>query len=131
MKMDLPELITKHNPFAIKRRGQIKCFENYEDCYLFVFREIIRKYPRGFIDVPLLIHELTECKLGEAYSLVRKITPLLNNELYLYLDFRDFPESTFRQLSNLFRALHTISETSFDESAWLDAYNWFFEFMIE
>lgn len=131
MKMDLPELITQHNPFAIKRKGEIKCFDSYEDCYLFVFREIIRKYPRGFVDVSLLIHELTGCRLGEAYSLVRKITPLLHNELYLYLDFRDFPESTFSQLETLFRALHTISETKFDAKAWLNAFKWFKEFMTE
>lgn len=129
--MDLPELITKHNPFAIKRKGEIKYFDNYEDCYLFVFREIIRKYPRGFVDVSLLIHELTGCRLGEAYALVRKITPLLHNELYLYLDFWDFPDSTVKQLETLFRALHTISETSFNVKAWRKAFMWFENFMTE
>lgn len=127
--MEISKLILEHNPFAIKIKGELKYFETYEACYDYVFRYITVNCTRGFIDVMLLISDLTGSNLKDARLIFQKMKKTVQSE-YLYLDFRCFTPGTEEEIERLFKGLHTISETKLNEEMFYRSLNRFMEFIL-
>lgn len=113
------ELIKKYNPFGVKNdAGECMLFEDYGKAYAHVLKVLKKEYPRGFIDISLLLHGLTHQPLGACINVIGKpafIRELGENPLG-GTDYLCAPEDGVfpkESIERLFKAFHTISETQF------------------
>lgn len=122
----MEEIMKRLNPFGIKdETDEFMVFSDYGKCYLYVLKKAKEMFPRGFIDVPLLISYLTHCSIGEAEKLSSKFTLIsLENDIYL----APWSENPKVEIDMLMRSLHTLSDTQFS----VDYFNWaWYEFTKE
>lgn len=119
---DFADLIERFNPFGFKEKdGRIMSFENYGKVYAYTLERIALTFPRGYIDIPLFIHNETGMPIGDCEDMTRNMKCIgLDREEYLVEIWEPTRERTmfFRQLM---QGLHLISETPFSESYFQDA----------
>lgn len=127
------ELIKKYNPFGIKDdAGECMLFEDYGKAYAHVLKILIKQYPKGYIDISLLLHGLTHQPLAACINAISKrafIRELGENPLG-GTDYLCAPEDGVfpkERIERLFKAFHTISETQFAQGyfnvAWDEVLN--------
>lgn len=113
------ELIKKYNPFGIKDdEGDVMLFDDYGKMYSYVLKFLKEQCPKGYIDIPLLMHMLTRQPLSVCITFVRKNTFIrclggMQNISRDYIYFCPPVDGVFpkEKIENLFNAFHTISET--------------------
>lgn len=112
------ELMEEHDPFAIKdEKGKIKFFKTYEDVYYFVLMHLFYNNRRGYVDLVLLVSQLTKLTIKESETVVADMHGLWGKEDALIIPMpwiKEFEEQT-EDLKNLFKCLHLITETKFNE----------------
>lgn len=118
---DFEDLVKRVNPFGIRdEKGTAMTFNDYGKCYFFVLCFLYEKYPKGFIDVPLFLHELMGNTLNDARRIAKKL-PFITTENEIFLcAWIDKVSKPKQQAEMLMRALHTLSDTKFST----DFYNW-------
>lgn len=123
------EMIERYNPFGFKKdNGVIMMFEDYSAAYYYALQKLGTDFKKGVIDVPLYISDRTGLPISEAEHIFDDMKSLLGKEELLDIDLRTF-DGAERRLRDFIKALHTISETKFDEVAFQDAYAKFKQFM--
>lgn len=115
------DLIKRLNPFGIRaENGEASTFEDYGKCYYFVLMFLREKFHKGFIDLPLALHLLTQIPLQDAKRIARKFPFVkLDNDIYLCA-WEDRESNPKYKAELIMRSLHTLSETKFST----DFYNW-------
>lgn len=114
------DLIKKYNPFGIKdEKGESMLFENYTHVYKHTLDVISSEFPRGYIDLALLLNKLTQQPFSVCKMFVKKKSFVRNFGSNMMFD--DYvlictPENGIfpkEKIEALFKALHTLSETQF------------------
>lgn len=118
---NLDGLMKKLNPFIMRdERLEPFWFEDYGKCYLATLSFIKERYPRGFIDVPLLLHQLTQYSLSETERMVQEMNFIQTDRGIYLLGWEDKENNPKRKAELLLRSLHQLSETTFS----VDFFNW-------
>lgn len=118
---DFEDLIKKVNPFGLRTEDGAACtFENYGQCYYFVLKCLRAWFHKGFIDMPLALHKLTQMPIQDARRIAKKFPFIsLHNEIYL-CGWEDRNSNPKHRAEMIIRSLHTLSDTKFST----DFYYW-------
>lgn len=115
-KCDFETLIEVHNPFAIKSTdGNIKFFANYTEVYLYVLNVLYLQFPRGYVDLILLVNILTNLPVGACEEMFQQMKPLWgeSSERMVNYDWDSCCVKNNAAVVDIMRCLHVISETPF------------------
>lgn len=118
------ELMVLHDPFGIKdEKGNIKFFKSYEECYTFVLQHLFAHNRRGYVDIVLLVSQLSKVKLTECKALVDCMRGLWGTDdaRMIRMPWHEDFETDYHDLVMLFKCLHLITESKFDESMFRSA----------
>lgn len=124
---DLGKWIMEYNPFFIKENNEIKHFANYGEVYLYMLRLIRQHFPRGFVDVPLLMHKATGQPLAVCVTFAKKskfITTTIGGIITFEPTKGTLPKEKYEKLM---RAFHALSNTQFSQDYFNDAWSKFLE----
>ena len=119
---DFVELIESYNPFGLKQPdGDTRIFKDYSEVYLFVMNELYKKFPQGYIDLVVFLHEQTSMPVEVAEEFVREWNKygISDSVNLLRLDVKDVQRDIY--LRQLMRGMHEISGTLFDEDMFIKA----------
>lgn len=116
------DLIMRFNPFGFKQTNGDTCaFKDYGEVYLYTLNTLYQMFPRGYVDIPLWLCEMTRMPLVECRRVVRTWRSMgIDREEITVALWDDCPERNYT-LEHLMRALHTISGTIFSSSYFADA----------
>lgn len=119
-------LVNRHNPFGfIMSNGLPYDYINYREAYYECLIKLFEMFPRGYMDLPLFIHKQMNLNLPDAVRFVNALKPMgIKSEILLLMIWEQSKERN-NVLEVLFRALHTITESTFDKSSFLMALNEF------
>lgn len=110
----LEQVIKEYNPFGFKEEnGRIKIFHDYGKVYLYALKKLYESFPKGYIDVPLFMHEQIGMPLSVCVMTVKKFPYIKTiNEGIYFCEPVDgiWPKE---KIEHLMKALHTISQTNF------------------
>lgn len=122
-KLDLTDFIQKHNPFGVKNEdGEIQYFKTYKEAYLYVFRLLHTHFTRGYVELPLLLHELTQMKSTECTRMMHLFKSEWGKDEVRLMEYNFLcEENSFEDLRIILRTLHRLSGTQFDEEMMLQA----------
>ena len=123
---DFEDLIKRLNPFGFKdENGESMTFENYGECYLHALKVLKEQYPRGFIDMPLFIHDNMKVPLKTAAIFARRFKfKNMPGEVY-GIPWGGENENPRYQAECFMRNLHSLSETEFSQGYFNDAWERF------
>lgn len=111
----------KLNPFVMRDVRLEPCwFEDYGKCYLAALSFIKERYERGFIDIPLLLHQMTQYSLCDAERMKREMTFIHTDRDIFLLGWEDKESNPKHKAELLLRSLHQLTDTSFS----MDFFNW-------
>lgn len=119
---DFVDLIERYNPFGLKQPdGDTRIFKDYSEVYLFVMNELYKKFPQGYIDLVVFLHEQTSMPVEVAEEFVREWNKygISDSVKLLRLDVKDVQREIY--LRQLMRGMHEISGTLFDEDMFIKA----------
>ena len=118
---DFEDLIKRVNPFGIRvEGGEAASFTDYGKCYLWVLCFLRDHFLKGFIDVPLFLHQMTQMSLTDAKNIAKKL-PFIEMEKEIFLcPWQGEEAEAKHQAELMMRALHSLSGTKFsnDFFAW-------------
>lgn len=119
-KLDFAALIEQHNPFGIKgSAGNPLFFDDYEEVYSYVLKVVKDMFPRGYIDLVLLINILTHLNTNECYNVFRGMRGLWGDQAERLIKINWQNAQDYNELREglkiLMRSLHVISETPFND----------------
>lgn len=115
---DFGEIMSNHNPFGCKSEsGKIQMFQNYERAYWHVLQHLLQHNRKGYVDIVLLIHELTQINLTAALEVAKTMRGIWGKEdaRLLKMPWFELDNEDIEDLKLLFRCLHTITGTTLDE----------------
>ena len=118
----------QHNPFAIKViDGSIKFFATYTDVYLYVLNVLYMGYPRGYVDLILLVSDLTRLKVSDCEQVFRDMRSIWGPtpEKMIVYKWDSTDRADHKGLEEVMKCLHIISGTQFDEEAFAKALDLF------
>ena len=115
-------IVRRHNPFGfIGPNGQPYDFSTYNEAYFHCLIKLFEMFPRGYIDLPLFIHQQMQLNLPDAVRFVKTLNPMgIKGEIQL-LPIWAKSKQRDDMLEVLFRAFHTITESTFVKSSFLSA----------
>ena len=112
---DFAEMMEKYNPFALKNeKSEIMMFENYRKVYEYTLKRLYEKYPRGYIDLVLFVHEECGIPFADAEREVKGWRKYCANSVTL-VEWKKADMARNNELRNILFSLHLITETSFNE----------------
>lgn len=113
---DFADFIERFNPFGFKQpNGEVCIFEDYGKLYEYTLKKLYESFPRGYLDLSLFLHEQTGMPIGDCEDVVRGWKREgISSDVHLLEEGWEPNVERDRYLVNLFKALHTISETKFD-----------------
>ena len=125
---DFETLIMQHNPFAIKAMdGRIHFFATYSEVYLYVLNVLYMQYPRGYVDLILLVSDLTKLKASDCEQVFRDMRSIwgATPEKMIVYKWDSTDRADHKGLEEIMKCLHIISGTQFDEEAFAKAMDLF------
>lgn len=125
---DFETLIMQHNPFAVKATdGSIQFFANYCEVYKYVLGVLYSQYSRGFVDLVLLVSDLTRLKVGDCEQVFRDMRSIWGEtpERMIAYNWDSTDRADHKGLEDVMKCLHIISGTHFDEEAFTRAMDHF------
>lgn len=125
---DFETLIMQHNPFAVKAMdGRIQFFTNYCEVYEYVLNILYCQYPRGYVDLVLLVSDLTRLKVGDCELVFRDMRSIWGEtpERMIAYNWDSTDRTDHKGLEEVMKCLHIISGTQFDEEAFAQAMDQF------
>lgn len=123
---DFATIMSNHNPFGCKSEtGKVQMFQNYERAYWLVLQHLYEHNRKGYVDIVLLIHELTQVNLTAALEVVRPMRGIWGKDdaRVLKMPWFELDDEDISDLKMLFRCLHTITSTTLDEGMLQTAVN--------
>lgn len=123
---DFEEMIERYNPFGFKdKSGKIGMYPTYKEAYYACLQALYEAFPKGFIDVPLFIHEQTGLPIRDAESEFARMKSYLGDCDIIKVDWFEERSRLVRELRPFMQAMHLITETKFDENFFLSAVDTF------
>lgn len=111
---DFCDMMEKYNPFALKNeKSEIMLFDTYKEVYEYTMKRLYDKYPRGFIDLVLFVHEECGIPFADAEREVKSWRKFFDKP-ELLLDWNQ-PENREYLLRKILFSLHLLTETDFNE----------------
>lgn len=115
------DLIKRLNPFGFRQEnGDSMTFADYGKLYLYTLKRLKSAFPKGYIDLPLFLHDMTKCPLSTAVRFVNKFTLITTDRGVCLCPWEDEKSNPKYTAEMIMRSLHTLSETKFST----DYYNW-------
>lgn len=124
---DFEDLIKRVNPFGIRiEGGEAASFADYGKCYFWVLCFLREHFHKGFIDIPLFLHQIMQMSLTDARNVAKKLPFIeMENEIFL-CPWEEKDADVKHQAELLMRALHSLSGTTFSN----DFFSWAWEQFI-
>lgn len=120
------DLITRFNPFGFKEQdGTSMAFPNYGEVYLFTLRRLQSQFPRGFVDITLFIHQMSQMPMSDCKQVVKSFKTLGLNDGVMLIEYWNPETNPKYEFEKIMRAFHTLSETTFNKDYYNDAWNTF------
>lgn len=115
------DLIENYNPFAFKKEdGDTEIFRTYKDVYLYTLKKLYLMFPRGYCDMCLFVHVRTQLPFTDSCQVVKSFKSMGVEDVEL-IDFRTQDLGRKVHLERVMKALHTISETKFNDAMFMEA----------
>lgn len=115
------DLIERYNPFGYKKEdGETCTFRTYKDAYLYSFKQLYLMFPRGYLDLVLFVSQQTKMPHADSVRIVKTWKSLEVTDVML-VDLRTNDNARKFDLMRIIKALHTISETRFNEAMFSEA----------
>ena len=119
----LEDLVKRLNPFGVKINNKMVTFDDYAEAYLYVLKLLKKKFPRGYIDVPIFISEMMGVSFKAGQMFTETIVKYSHMENDAILCAWKDPNTNVRYIMELLmRDLHGLSETEFSnddfQKAW-------------
>ena len=115
-------LLNYCNPFGLQMQtGEAMLFKDVTEAYFYVLVKIVTLFPRGYVDIVLLLcHLYPQCTWFEIGRMKRTVTKTtMSDDVELVKVWNSEKcEDFFRQLMV---GLHALSETKFNNAAFLNA----------
>lgn len=113
------ELAVSVNPFCVRdEKRKMMVFSDWGECYLYTLKRIKELFPRGCIDVPLLIMELTKSSMFTSKRFFKRFKYTETKREMCFIPFGDNEDVNTQKnmIKGLFCDLHSMSGTilSFD-----------------
>lgn len=117
------ELLEKFNPFGFKEPdGRSSVFNNYGELYYHIMEKIVTTFPRGYIDIILLIMEEMKISINDAEKIFRKhFMRVFKTEYKLVELWNEDDKERDKFFRDLLFCFHSYSGTKFNESYYRDA----------
>ena len=113
---DLVYIIERYNPFAFKdKEGRLLLFKDYTAAYRYTLKQLAKRFPKGYIDMTIFLCEQMSISLKETVQEVTQWKELGIKDDIFYLKIWERTTERNIMLSEIFKALHMISGTKFDE----------------
>lgn len=126
---DFAEMMEKYNPFALKNeKSEIKMFESYKDVYEYTLKRLYEKYPRGYIDLVLFVHEECGIPFADAEREVKGWRKVCPESIHL-VEWHKKDAARDNDLRSIMFGFHLITETNFDERQFKEALLYFDTFL--
>lgn len=110
------EIMMAYNPFGFKKEdGKVCMFNSYADVYEYTMKKLYEKFPKGYVDLSLFIHEMCGMPLDEAESIVKGFRIQGVSDVMFQPElWRVDGMMMSHTLVKIMQALHCITETEFD-----------------
>ena len=113
---DLKYIIEKYNPFVFKdKEGKILLFKDYTAAYKYTLKQLAKRFPKGYIDMTIFLCEHMSISLKETVQEVTRWRKMGIKDDIFYLKIWNRTTERNSMLTDIFKALHMISGTEFDE----------------
>ena len=113
---DLVYIIERYNPFAFKdKEGRLLLFKDYTAAYRYTLKQLAKRFPKGYIDMTIFLCEQMSISLKETVQEVTQWKELGIKDDIFYLKIWERTTERNSMLTDIFKALHMISGTEFDE----------------
>ena len=113
---DLVYIIERYNPFAFKdKEGRLLLFKDYTAAYRYTLKQLAKRFPKGYIDMTIFLCEQMSISLKETVQEVTQWKELGIKDDIFYLKIWERTTERNSMLTDIFKALHMISGTKFDE----------------
>ena len=113
---DLKYIIEKYNPFVFKdKEGKILLFKDYTAAYKYTLKQLAKRFPKGYIDMTIFLCEQMSISLKETVQEVTQWKEHGIKDDIFYLKIWERTTERNSMLTDIFKALHMISGTKFDE----------------
>ena len=117
-------LLRKFNPFGLRsKQGVPYEFVRVSDSYLTLMVRVYTSFPRGYVELPLLIHELYNHLSPKECMKVAESMASFGLEMIELIDYQG--KEGKRKLESICRSLHHLCDTTFDNASFLEAYRLF------
>lgn len=120
---DMTAFLRLHNPFLAKSEDdEILHFKTHKEAYLFVFDILNKKFKRGYIELPLLVYEVTRMNP----SVCKRFHYLFKSEwgdnVIRLMEYNWLCESnSYEDLRTVLKTLLVFTGAQFDEEMFLAA----------
>lgn len=115
------DLIERFNPFGFKKEdGDTQAFKNYREAYLYAMKKLYLQFPRGYCDMALFVEAQTKIPFADALRVVKQWKSMGVEEVML-IELENADNDRRLSLMLVMKALHTISETKFNEAMFMEA----------
>jgi len=113
---DLEDIIERCNPFVFKDKdGKLLLFKDYTAAYKYTLKQLAKRFPKGYIDMTIFLCEQMSISLKETVQEVTRWRKMGIKDDIFYLKIWERTTERNIMLSDIFKALHMISGTKFDE----------------
>jgi hypothetical protein len=113
---DLVYIIERYNPFAFKdKEGRLLLFKDYTAAYRYTLKQLAKRFPKGYIDMTIFLCEQMSISLKETVQEVTQWKELGIKDDIFYLKIWERTTERNSMLTDIFKVLHMISGTKFDE----------------
>lgn len=123
LQEDIALFMRLHNPFMAKSEdNKILHFKTHKEAYMYVFDILHKKFQRGYVELPLLVFEVTQLKPSACkrfHYLFKSVWG--SNEIRLMEYNWLCEENSFEDLRIVIKTLLIITGAQFDEQMFLAA----------
>lgn len=113
---DLEYIIERYNPFVFKdKEGRLLLFKDYTAAYKYTLKQLAKRFPKGYIDMTIFLCERMSISLKETVQEVTRWRKMGIKDDIFYLKIWERTTDRNTMLTEIFKALHMISGTKFDE----------------
>ena len=109
------DMLSRYNPFGFKSPdGASMAFKNYGEAYLFTLRKLVEEFPRGYIDLVLFIHKMTQIPIHDCSQVAKRFKNLKMSEGVITIKFWLQDTNSKEEFQKIMQSLHLLSDTPFN-----------------
>ncbi len=119
-------MLERHNPLLLRdEAGGYLLFETWGRMYVWVLERMLSLFPRGYVDLRLLMHELTGLDMEACDQVVRLSLLGTARRGFVMLHWQESDTERYRSLELVMTLLHKVTQTRLDHTWFVQAVDTF------